>query len=291
MPQQADLELALELGDIADRVTTRRFRARDLRVSEKPDRTPVTDADTTVEAAVREALRAARPEDDFAGEETGGEATAGRTWIVDPIDGTKNFLRGVPVWATLIALLEDGRPTVGVVSAPALHSRWWAAAGSGAWLRRGPADSTPERLHVSGVTRLESAYLSTTNTRTWDAFHARAAYLRLADACWEDRAFGDFLQHCMVAEGTIDVAAEPVVSPWDIAALQILVAEAGGLCTDLRGASPQHGTGALSANPQLHRLAVEVLAETTGTTGTTEPTGTSEPRAVTATAGGTTPRS
>ncbi|MEV5982440.1 histidinol-phosphatase [Streptomyces sp. NPDC052114] len=266
MPQQADLELALELGDIADRITTRRFRAHDLRVSEKPDRTPVTDADTTVEAAVRGAVRAARPEDDFAGEETGGEATAGRTWIVDPIDGTKNFLRGVPVWATLIALLEDGRPTVGVVSAPALASRWWAAAGSGAWLRRGSPDAEPRRLRVSGVTGLESAYLSTTNTRTWDAFHPRAAYLRLADACWEDRAFGDFLQHCMVAEGTIDVAAEPVVSPWDIAALQILVAEAGGLCTDLRGASPQHGTGALSANPHLHPLAVKVLADTTDTT-------------------------
>ncbi|QEV21103.1 histidinol-phosphatase [Streptomyces alboniger] len=260
MPQQADLELAMRLADTADRITTRRFQARDLRIREKPDRTPVTDADTTVEAAVRESVRAARPDDDFAGEETGGEVTAGRTWIVDPIDGTKNFLRGVPVWATLIALLEDGRPTVGVVAAPALRSRWWAAAGHGAWLRRGSAGAEPLRLHVSGVARLENAYLSTTNTRTWDAFHSRAAYLRLADACWEDRAFGDFLQHCMVAEGTVDIAAEPVVSPWDIAALQILVEEAGGVCTDLLGGSPQRGTGALSANPELHRLAVEALA-------------------------------
>ncbi|MEO3973478.1 histidinol-phosphatase [Streptomyces sp. CAU 1734] len=260
MPPHADLELALRLADIADGITSRRFRARDLRIREKPDRTPVTDADTAVEAAVREALASVRPDDAFAGEETGGSVTAGRTWMVDPVDGTKNFLRGIPVWATLIALLEDGRPTVGVISAPALHSRWWAAAGRGAWLRRGPAGRDPLPLRVSGGTRLAMAYLSTTSTRTWDIFHSRDAYLRLAEACWEDRAFGDFLQHCMVAEGTLDIAAEPVVSPWDIAAVQILVEEAGGVCTDLLGGSPRSGTGALSANPRLHGLALEALS-------------------------------
>ncbi|MFJ2770456.1 histidinol-phosphatase [Streptomyces sp. NPDC087300] len=260
MALQADLDLALQLAAVADDITNRRFRARDLRVRQKPDRTPVTDADTAVETAVREALKSARPDDSFAGEETGGSVTAGRTWMVDPIDGTKNFLRGVPVWATLIALLEDGRPTVGVISAPALRSRWWAAAGQGAWLRRGDADSAPQRLYVSDNALLAHAYVSTTSTRTWDTFHSRAAYLRLAEACWEDRAFGDFLQHCMVAEGTIDIAAEPVVNPWDITAVQILVAEAGGVCTDLLGASPQGGTGALSANPRLHQLALKVLA-------------------------------
>ncbi|MEV0277414.1 histidinol-phosphatase [Streptomyces sp. NPDC050610] len=266
MSRQDDLELALRLGDIADSITGRRFRARDLRVHEKPDRTPVTDADTAVETAVREALSSARPDDAFAGEETGGSVTAGRTWMVDPIDGTKNFLRGVPVWATLIALLENGRPSVGVVSAPALRSRWWAAVQQGAWLRRGAPDSTPLPLHVSGNTRLADAYLSTTSTRTWDTFHSREAYLRLAEACWEDRAFGDFLQHCMVAEGTLDIAAEPVVNPWDITALQILVEEAGGICTDLLGASPQSGTGALSANPQLHELALKALSDPPGST-------------------------
>lgn len=260
MSPQADLELALRLGDIADSITSRRFQARDLRIQEKLDRTPVTDADTAVETAIREALRSVRPDDAFAGEETGGSVTAGRTWMVDPIDGTKNFLRGVPVWATLIALLEEGRPTVGVISAPALHSRWWAAAEQGAWLRRGPVESAPLPLRVSGNTHLAEAYLSTTSTRTWDVFHSCEAYLRLAEACWEDRAFGDFLQHCMVAEGTLDIAAEPVVNPWDITAVQILVAEAGGVCTDLLGASPQSGTGALSANPQLHQLAMEVLS-------------------------------
>ncbi|MFD7550968.1 histidinol-phosphatase [Streptomyces sp. NPDC059816] len=264
MPRHGDLELALQLGDIADRITVRRFQAHDLRIREKPDRTPVTDADTAVETAVCEALRFARPDDAFAGEETGGSVTTGRTWMVDPVDGTKNFLRGVPVWATLIALLEDGRPTVGVISAPALASRWWAAAERGAWLRRGSVDSAPVPLRVSSNTRLADSYLSTTSTRTWDVFHSRAAYLRLAEACWEDRAFGDFLQHCMVAEGTLDIAAEPVVNPWDITAVQILVSEAGGVCTDLLGASPHSGTGALSANPRLHRLALEVLAAPPG---------------------------
>ncbi|MEV6122865.1 MULTISPECIES: histidinol-phosphatase [unclassified Streptomyces] len=259
-----DLELALRLGDIADHITGPRFRALDLRVREKPDRTPVTDADTAVETAVREALRSARPHDSFAGEETGGSVTEGRTWLVDPIDGTKNFLRGVPVWATLIALLQDGRPTVGVISAPALYSRWWAATGRGAWLRRGPAGSAPLPLRVSARKSLADAYLSTTSTRTWDVFHSRAAYLRLAEECWEDRAFGDFLQHCMVAEGTLDIAAEPVVNPWDIAAVQILVTESGGACTDLGGGTPQGGIGALSANPQLHRLALEVLSTAAG---------------------------
>ncbi|MFE3019971.1 histidinol-phosphatase [Streptomyces sp. NPDC059256] len=266
MSQHADLELALRLGDIADSITSRRFQSRDLRVHEKLDRTPVTDADTAVETAVREALRSARPADAFAGEETGGSVTAGRTWMVDPIDGTKNFLRGVPVWATLIALLEGGRPTVGVISAPALHSRWWAAAQGGAWLRRGAVDSAPLPLRVSGNTRLAEAYLSTTSTRTWDIFHSREAYLRLAEACWEDRAFGDFLQHCMVAEGTLDIAAEPVVNPWDITAVQILVEEAGGVCTDLLGAPPQSGTGALSANPRLHQLALRALSAPPGAT-------------------------
>ncbi|QEU97020.1 histidinol-phosphatase [Streptomyces kanamyceticus] len=262
MSRHDDLELALRLADIADHITSRRFQALDLRIQEKPDRTPVTDADTAVESAVREMLKSTLPDDAFAGEETGGSVAAGRTWMIDPIDGTKNFLRGVPVWATLISLLEDGRPTVGVISAPALHSRWWAAAGRGAWLRRGAVDSAPLRLRVSGNTRLDQAYLSTTSTRTWDTFHSREAYLRLAEACWEDRAFGDFLQHCMVAEGTLDVAAEPVVNPWDITAVQVLVEEAGGVCTDLLGASPQGGTGALSANPQLHRLSLKILRET-----------------------------
>ncbi|KWT58279.1 histidinol phosphatase [Streptomyces albus subsp. albus] len=257
MPNPGDLEVALDLADRADAVTGARFRARDLRIDHKPDRTPVTDADLAVEEALRTALKERLPDDGFFGEEHGGTPEGPRVWIVDPIDGTKNFLRGVPVWATLIALVEHGRPTVGVVSAPALRQRWWAAAGGGAWTRRG--DEPPTAIRVSGVSSLADAYLSTTNLKTWDAFHSRAAYLRLADSCWEDRAFGDFLQHCMVAEGVLDVAAEPVVSPWDVAAVRVIVEEAGGRCTDLAGGDILTGGGALAANPELHEQAIAVL--------------------------------
>ncbi|MFE6688979.1 histidinol-phosphatase [Streptomyces sp. NPDC057743] len=259
MPNPGDLDVALDLADRADAITGARFRSGDLRISQKPDRTPVTDADLSVEEAIRALLKERRPQDGCFGEEHGGSPEGPRVWVVDPIDGTKNFLRGVPVWATLIALVEHGRPTVGVISAPALRRRWWAAQGQGAWVRRDfePAAS----IEVSAVSRLEDAYLSTTDLSTWTEFHSRQAYLRLADACWESRAFGDFLQHCMVAEGALDIAAEPIVSPWDVAAVRVVVEEAGGLCTDLRGGDILTGGGALSANPRLHSYAVGALAE------------------------------
>ncbi|OXM68181.1 MULTISPECIES: histidinol-phosphatase [Amycolatopsis] len=245
-----DLILAEKLADAADSITTARFRARDLKVSSKPDRTPVTDADTAVEDAVREVLAAERPDDNVAGEERGGTAWAsGRAWVLDPIDGTKNFLRGGPVWATLIALVEDGQPVVGVVSAPLLGRRWWAAAGDGAWMR----DSAGERrISVSAVSSLSDAYLSTTDLGSWTEYHSREAYLGLVDACWETRAFGDFWQHCLVAEGAIDLAAEPIVNPWDVAPMQILLTEAGGRFSDLTGAERFDGGSALSSNGHLH---------------------------------------
>ena len=171
------------------------------------------------------------PGDAVAGEERGGEIGAGRTWVLDPIDGTKNFLRGVPAWATLIALVVDGIPVVGVASRTALGRRWWAA-------RRAPG--RPARRHavgscVGGGRDLADAYLSTTHLGSWVEFHSREAYLALVDACWENRAFGDFWQHCLVAEGVIDVAAEAIVNPWDVAALQVIVEEAGGRFSDLGG--------------------------------------------------------
>ncbi|WP_037732317.1 histidinol-phosphatase [Streptomyces megasporus] len=261
MPTPEDLALARELADIADAVTVERFRARDLEVRRKPDRTPVTDADLAVEKAVRAAVEERRPGDALFGEEQGGEITRGRTWVVDPIDGTKNFLRGVPVWATLVALVEDGRPTVGVVSAPALRKRWWAGLGQGAWTA-GP--DGPVALRVSEVEHLADAYLSTTELRTWAACQARDRYLRLADSCWQDRAFGDFLQYCLVAEGTIDLVAEPIVSPWDVAAVRILVEEAGGVCTDLDGRDPLEGTGVLAGNPRLHAAALSLVSARRG---------------------------
>lgn len=254
---QDDLALAGELADAADAITTARFRARDLTVRSKPDRTPVTDADTAVEDAIREIIGAQRPEDSIAGEERGGStAEDGRVWLLDPIDGTKNFLRGVPVWATLIALLDGGEPVVGVVTAPLLGRRWWAGRGHGAWLRDGAGE---HRLSVSGVADLADAYLSTTDLNSWTEHHDRAAYLALTEACWETRAFGDFWQHCLVAEGAIDVAAEAIVNSWDVAAAQVLITEAGGRFTDLSG-SPRHDTGsALSTNGHVHDAALELL--------------------------------
>ncbi|GAA4859944.1 histidinol-phosphatase [Saccharopolyspora rosea] len=253
----SDLELALHLADVADRITTARFRALDLSVDRKPDRTPVTDADIEVEDAVRRVLSDRRPDDVVAGEERGGSIGEGRTWVLDPIDGTKNFLRGVPAWATLIALVDGGRPVVGAISAPALGKRWWASAGGGAWC--GTADRGPERISVSGVRDVADAYVSTTHLGTWSEHHSRDAYLRLVDACWENRAFGDFWHHCLVAEGVIDLAAEPVVNPWDVAAVQILVEEAGGTFTDLSGAPRFDGGNALSSNGHLHAEALELL--------------------------------
>jgi histidinol-phosphatase len=253
----ADLELALRLADAADAITLSRFRSLDLVVERKPDRTPVTDADVAVEDAVRQMLADQRPEDAVLGEERGGQAGPGRTWILDPIDGTKNFLRGVPVWATLIALAVDGTPVVGAVSAPALGRRWWAATGQGAWTsdRSGEA----RKISVSGVSEMADAYLSTTDLGSWTTYHSRDAYLNLLDACWESRAFGDFWQHCLVAEGAIDLAAECVVNPWDVAFAQVLIEEAGGRYSDFAGTADYTSGTALSSNGKLHDEALQLL--------------------------------
>ena len=257
MPTHADdLSVALRLADAADDITTARFRAADLVVNRKPDRSPVTDADIAVEDAMRSLLAESRPGDAILGEEQGGSIGDGRTWIVDPIDGTKNFLRGGPVWATLIALVVSGQPVVGVVSAPALGRRWWASAGTGTF---GSFLGSPTRqLRVSGVGSLADAFVSTTDVKAWG--QARERYLALVSACWESRAFGDFWQHCLVAEGAIDLAAEPIVNAWDLAAVQVLVTEAGGTFTGLSGEPGfDHGT-ALASNGHLHAAALSLLS-------------------------------
>ncbi len=253
----ADLALALRLADLADGLTVARFGARDLTIDRKPDRTPVTDADLAVEDAVRAVLAAERPGDAVVGEERGSTGASSREWVLDPIDGTKNFLRGVPAWATLIALVVDGAPVVGVASAPALGRRWWASVGGGAWAASD--GGTPGRLAVSGVASLDDAYLSTTHLGSWVEHHSREAYLALVDACWENRAFGDFWQHCLVAEGAIDLAAEAIVNPWDLAALQVIVEEAGGRFTDLTGVRGDEGGTVLSSNALVHDAALALL--------------------------------
>jgi histidinol-phosphatase len=254
-----DLDLALRLADTADAIALPRFRAADLRVSRKPDRTPVTDADIATEGALRAVITAERPDDAVLGEEQGGAVTAaGRGWVFDPIDGTKNFSRGMPVWATLIGLVVDGEPVVGVASAPALGRRWWGARGHGAWTTDAP-DAEPRRIAVSGVTETGDAYLSTTDLRTFAQQGRLDRYLALVDAVWETRAFGDFWQHCLVAEGVVDVAVDAAANPWDLAALVPIVAEAGGRLTDLTGADTYSGGDGISSNGTLHDRALAIV--------------------------------
>jgi histidinol-phosphatase len=256
-----DLVVALALADQADAITLDRFGAVDLRVDTKPDLTPVSDADHAVETGLRASLAGARPDDAVLGEEFGGSTTlTGRQWIIDPIDGTKNFVRGVPVWASLIALLDDGVPQVGVVSAPALHRRWWASAGAGAFVAVG--DTAARRISVSSVAQLNSASLSFSSLSGWNQLGLRDRFLDLTDEVWRVRAFGDFLSYCFVAEGAVDIAAEPEVSVWDLAPLDILVREAGGTFTSLDGSSGPHGGSGVATNALLHD---QVLARLAGT--------------------------
>jgi histidinol-phosphatase len=253
-----DLALALRLADAADAITLDRFRAADLRVTRKPDRTPVTDADTATEDALRAVLGTERPGDVVLGEERGGELSEnGRGWVLDPVDGTKNFSRGVPVWATLIGLTVHGHAVVGVASAPGLGRRWWGAAGLGAWAsdNGGP----PRRITVSGVADLADAYLSTTDFRTFSEEGDLERWIALADACWETRAFGDFWQYCLVAEGVVDVAVDRAASVWDLAALVPILEEAGGRLTDLDGVATHDGGNALASNGLVHDAALDAL--------------------------------
>jgi histidinol-phosphatase len=254
-----DLAVALGLADRADVVTLARFGALDLQVDTKPDLTPVSDADRAVEIGLREALARARPGDGILGEEFGGSTTlTRRQWIIDPIDGTKNFVRGVPVWASLIALLDDGVPRVGVVSAPALQRRWWAASGAGAFAMVG--DSPARRLSVSSVGQLDSASLSFSSLSGWAQLGLRDRFIELTDTVWRVRAYGDFLSYCLVAEGAVDIAAEPEVSVWDLAPLDILVREAGGTFTCLDGTAGPHGGSAVATNGLLHEQVLRWFA-------------------------------
>jgi histidinol-phosphatase len=252
-----DLALALEMADAADALTLDRFGALDLRVDTKPDLTPVTDADESAEELLRASLTAHRPDDSVFGEELGGTpAFTGRQWVLDPIDGTKNFVRGVPVWCTLIALLVDGTPVVGVVSAPALGRRWWAGADEGAFTSFGNAK---RRISVSGVDDLASASLSFSDLTGWG--DRRSRFLDLTDEVWRVRAYGDFWSHCLVAEGAVDIAIEPDLKPWDLGPLDLLVREAGGTFTNFHGESGPHGVSAVSTNGRLHDAVLARLNE------------------------------
>ena len=251
-----DLALALSLADTADAITLARFGAVDLAVMTKPDLTPVSDADRAVETTIRDIVGELRPGDAVLGEEYGEQGAGPRRWIVDPIDGTKNFVRGVPVWATLIALAVDDEVTVGVVSAPALHRRWWAARGLGAWTG---TSEHPRSLQVSQVAGLGDAYLSYASRGGWSEIGRADQFDALLGSVWRTRAFGDFWSHMLVAEGAVDVSCEPEVSLWDLAALSVIVEEAGGRFTDLDGIRGPGGGNVLVSNGKVHDAALGIL--------------------------------
>ena len=241
----ADLDLALRLADAADAISLARYRT-ELAIETKPDLTPVTEADRAVEAEIRRLLASERPNDAILGEEGGAAGSGARRWIVDPIDGTRNYSRGIPVWATLIALEVDGTVQIGVVAAPALHGRWWAERGSGA-LANG------EPMHVSAIGRVEEAVLS---------FSIETKVPPLARDAWHVRGLGDFWAHMLVAEGAVDGAVDADgLSEWDLAAVQVIVEEAGGRFSDAAGESRIDSGSAITSNGLLHD---ELLAAVNG---------------------------
>ena len=252
-----DLRLAHVLADDADSITTSRFKALDLHVMSKPDLTPVTDADEAVEESIRRTLSRVRSRDAITGEEQGSSGHSQRRWIVDPIDGTKNFVRGVPVWATLIALAVDDEVVLSVVSAPQLQRRWWASTGNGAWTGRSLLKAT--RCTVSDVRRLEDASLSYSSIRGWDERGRLEDFLSLLRRCWRNRAYGDFWSYMLLAEGAVDLCAEPELHVYDMAALDVIVREAGGRFTSLDGTDGPFGGNALASNGHLHDAALAFL--------------------------------
>lgn len=254
-----DLRLAHVLADTADNLSMDRFGAVDLEVSTKPDMTYVTESDQAVEEAIRRTLRSARTRDGVLGEEQGEQvgATEGRRWIIDPIDGTSNFVRGVPVWATLVALEEDGEIVAGCVSAPALGRRWWASKGSGAYT--GKSLMSSRRIQVSQVNDLDHASFSYSSLHGWEEIGRLEPFLALTRRCWRTRAYGDFWSYMMLAEGVVDVAAEPELKVWDMAALDVIVREAGGTFASLSGEPGPWGVNALATNTRLHDAAMAYL--------------------------------
>ena len=252
MDLASDLRLALEMADAADALTVPRFRAEGLVVEAKPDLSPVTEADRASEQAIRGLLARERPGDGVLGEEFGAGPAAERRWILDPIDGTVNYVRGIPVWGTLIALEQAGRVVVGVVSAPLLGRRWWAVRDGGAFLNGAP-------IRVSQVSSLADAQLCYSAQVTFEECGYGPQALALSRRCWRTRGFGDFWSHLLVAEGAVDVAADPIAAVWDLAPLQVILEEAGGRFTDFRGAARIDGGNVVTSNGLVHDEALAIL--------------------------------
>ena len=251
-----DLALALKLADAADAISLARFRALDLNIETKPDRSPVTDADRAVELELKEILAAERPEDGIVGEEFGNSGGTTRKWIIDPIDGTANYMRGVPVWASLIALSIDGHAVVSVVSAPAMGKRWWAAPGVA---KTSEIDGSIRDLKVSNITDLEHASLSYNNLQLWDSYGYLERLINLSRKVWRTRAYGDFYSYMLLAEGSLDIVAEHDLKLYDIAALVPIVEQAGGTFTAIDGPLTEATSSVLATNGRLHDTLLDTL--------------------------------
>ena len=258
---ESDLQLALDLAAIADQITMARYLAQDLIVTTKPDNTPVTDADQATEEALRKYLATARPSDGLVGEEFGEkESAAERYWVMDPIDGTKNFMRGVPTWATLIGLIErqsDGseKVIVGVVSAPALMRRWFASAGNGSFTTLN--GGAPRKILVSQVSEISNSSIAYSDFQGWN--ERLVKFQTLISQCVRSRGYGDFWSHMLVAEGAVDIAAEPALALWDMAALDVIVREAGGTFSNLTSENGPFGGSGISTNTLLHPKVMAAL--------------------------------
>ena len=251
----AELAFALTLADRADAISLSRYQALDLVITTKPDNSPVTDADKAVERAIIDAIAGQYPTDGVVGEEFGTSGSKDRYWVIDPIDGTKNFLRGVPTWATLIALVENEQVITSVVSCPALYRRWYATAGGGAFVVEG--NSPARKLAVSKVSTVKDASIAYSDFQGWGA--RRPSFEELLDSAWRSRGLGDFWSHMLVAEGAVDVAIEPSLALWDMAALDLIVREAGGRFTSLDGVDGPFGPNAISTNGALHGAILEAI--------------------------------
>ena len=242
----------MELADQADRIAMRHFR-RDLRIDGKPDRTYVTQADTEIEKMVRDAIQRRYPGHGVLAEEFGDRtANQDTRWIIDPIDATHSYMRGIPVFATLLALERGGVMELGVISAPAMHERWHAVRGGGAW-------SGKRRLRVSEVARLEDAQIFYASRTAFKAVGRERGFDAVVDATWRDRGFGDFWGYMLVAEGAGEAMIEPELYSWDLAAPLIIVQEAGGRLTDLTGRPTYAGGNAVATNGVLHELILQRL--------------------------------
>jgi histidinol-phosphatase len=256
-PYADDLKLAMRIADAVDKFTLKSFNGEDLTIELKEDETPVTAVDREAENMVRTILEEERRADAVYGEEFGSKGGSARQWIIDPVDGTKNFIRGISVWATLIALYDDRTPVVGVVSAPALGMRWFAAKGDGAW--KGSSLRRARPIHVSARQPLSDATLSYSSLSGWEERGLLPDFLELTRRMWRTRAFGDFLSYMMVAEGVIEVATEPELALYDMAALVPIVEEAGGVFTSLTGAPGPWGVDAIATNGLLHEAALRII--------------------------------